>query len=627
MALTFNHKSTARCDAHANDAGAARKAALPVYSRKEVERHSTAESGIWVTYKDGVYDVTQFIESHPGGKARLMEAAGKDLNLFWRQAPYRQHYGSPLAAELLEEMQIGTLAPGDVLVLSNDNERRVLQYPNNKIYDCIVIGSGVSGLQTGHTLTHDHGVDNSNVLILEAQDYVGGRVRQMTEFVRGVNIDVGAEFLHGPNTELTRFAEKFKEPIHPIYCWAHGDGGPLPHPINGTFGLYFVRGKDGKKRLLRYDDKDPDFVKINETLHGIALLNPDDFDDSVSLYDYLISKGITEDMLGMAEAGFSNTLCTNLKSLSMKRCVRWESLWHAEEEGAGEEEVEESDFQFANSFKCVVDHLKKGLQIELNSPVSEVYIPESKSDPFADLVKVTTKDGFTYYAKTLVVSSSPHVLKSDLMKFSPEFPADLKEALHSVTMRNIIKVVLKFSERPWPEHLKGMIMVDEDFLMPEIWFRDVTKEALPDEPAKFYAVGFTTSEYSEKLAAMHRGDALAKCVTQLETIFSALEPRHMEVDPASGKQSSIDALPKASKVFLGGMFWDWDSQHHPYIGGGYSSPLARKNADAADNLRKAYGQGNMFFVGEATTLPGATAHAALESGIRAAGQVATKLKA
>ncbi len=100
----------------------------------------------------------------------------------------------------------------------------------------------------------------------------------------------------------------------------------------------------------------------------------------------------------------------------------------------------------------------------------------------------------------------------------------------------------------------------------------------------------------------------------------------MDADASKGKQESINALPKASKVFLGGMFWDWDPSHHPYIGGGYSSPLAHKHADAADNFRKAYGNGNLFFVGEATTLPGATAHAALESGIRAAGQVAARLK-
>jgi len=29
-----------------------------------------------VTYKDGVYDITDFVDGHPGGSARIMMAAG-----------------------------------------------------------------------------------------------------------------------------------------------------------------------------------------------------------------------------------------------------------------------------------------------------------------------------------------------------------------------------------------------------------------------------------------------------------------------------------------------------------------------------------------------------------------------
>jgi hypothetical protein len=42
-----------------------------------------------VTYKDGVYDVTRFLELHPGGAQRLMLAAGGAIDPFW--AMYQQH--------------------------------------------------------------------------------------------------------------------------------------------------------------------------------------------------------------------------------------------------------------------------------------------------------------------------------------------------------------------------------------------------------------------------------------------------------------------------------------------------------------------------------------------------------
>ena len=42
-----------------------------------------------MTYRDGVYDVTEFAAQHPGGMPRLMLAAGGAIDPFW--AMYQQH--------------------------------------------------------------------------------------------------------------------------------------------------------------------------------------------------------------------------------------------------------------------------------------------------------------------------------------------------------------------------------------------------------------------------------------------------------------------------------------------------------------------------------------------------------
>ncbi|CAK9016368.1 unnamed protein product [Durusdinium trenchii] len=80
----------------------------PLYSSSEVAKHKTAEKGIWVSYKEGVYDITKFIENHPGGKDKIMLAAGKAIDPFWRI--YQQHTGRGNAVELLESMRIGDLS-------------------------------------------------------------------------------------------------------------------------------------------------------------------------------------------------------------------------------------------------------------------------------------------------------------------------------------------------------------------------------------------------------------------------------------------------------------------------------------------------------------------------------------
>ena len=46
----------------------------PVYTPEEVAKHRTPESRVWVTFKDGVYDITDFIAQHPGGAQKIMLA-------------------------------------------------------------------------------------------------------------------------------------------------------------------------------------------------------------------------------------------------------------------------------------------------------------------------------------------------------------------------------------------------------------------------------------------------------------------------------------------------------------------------------------------------------------------------
>jgi cytochrome b involved in lipid metabolism len=56
-----------------------------VFSSQEVSQHKTVENGMWVIIDGGVYDVTQFINEHPGGPKILKRSAGKDATKsFWK---------------------------------------------------------------------------------------------------------------------------------------------------------------------------------------------------------------------------------------------------------------------------------------------------------------------------------------------------------------------------------------------------------------------------------------------------------------------------------------------------------------------------------------------------------------
>ncbi|XP_078606877.1 cytochrome b5-like isoform X1 [Branchiostoma floridae x Branchiostoma japonicum] len=50
---------------------------LKQFSQEEVEKHVTGTSS-WLVIHDKVYDVTKFLEEHPGGEEVLLEQSGKD---------------------------------------------------------------------------------------------------------------------------------------------------------------------------------------------------------------------------------------------------------------------------------------------------------------------------------------------------------------------------------------------------------------------------------------------------------------------------------------------------------------------------------------------------------------------
>lgn len=84
---------------------------LPTFRMEEVKKHGRDNERIWVTYQKGVYDITDFIESHPGG-SKILLAAGASIEPYWDI--YQQHKNQEIV-ELLEELRIGNLDERDIV--------------------------------------------------------------------------------------------------------------------------------------------------------------------------------------------------------------------------------------------------------------------------------------------------------------------------------------------------------------------------------------------------------------------------------------------------------------------------------------------------------------------------------
>ena len=81
------------------EAAGAAKRGLPLYRKSEVSVHDSDTKRIWVTYKNGVYDITDFVSKHPGAKNILM-AAGGSLEPFWNL--YAVHQNNAQVTHLVQ---------------------------------------------------------------------------------------------------------------------------------------------------------------------------------------------------------------------------------------------------------------------------------------------------------------------------------------------------------------------------------------------------------------------------------------------------------------------------------------------------------------------------------------------
>ena len=75
------------------------------YTKEELLEYNNPKKKVLVSYKDNVYNITEFIKEHPGGSDKIMLAAGKSIDEYWFLYP--QHEKNAL--QLLDSMKVGKL--------------------------------------------------------------------------------------------------------------------------------------------------------------------------------------------------------------------------------------------------------------------------------------------------------------------------------------------------------------------------------------------------------------------------------------------------------------------------------------------------------------------------------------
>eukprot|EP01001_Neometanema_parovale_P013320 NODE_9693_length_630_cov_88.163708_g9426_i0.p1 GENE.NODE_9693_length_630_cov_88.163708_g9426_i0~~NODE_9693_length_630_cov_88.163708_g9426_i0.p1 ORF type:complete len:132 (+),score=12.46 NODE_9693_length_630_cov_88.163708_g9426_i0:108-503(+) len=76
---------------------------LPIFSRSEVAQHSTSDS-CWIVLDNKVYDVSDFLNDHPGGRGPILAHAGKDAS-----ATFHAQHDVSYIDNTLHHFQIGAV--------------------------------------------------------------------------------------------------------------------------------------------------------------------------------------------------------------------------------------------------------------------------------------------------------------------------------------------------------------------------------------------------------------------------------------------------------------------------------------------------------------------------------------
>ncbi len=353
--------------------------------------------------------------------------------------------------------------------------------PEEKVYDVLVIGAGMSGIAAADFLD-DKGL---SVLILEARDRIGGRVWTMYWDEAEKQIDLGASWIHGTtNNPITKIAE--------------------------DHGIELLETDMDSRVILGANGEWIDDYTENEI---------DSLYTQFQEYMWYFAETVNKDTsVKVAEENF-----INLRNLSEEQKNQLRFIINADLEH--EENADVFDLSlttdigkpfggleviFPDGYLQILDTLDDGLDIRLEHVVSKVEYDDQG-------VTVTTNQG-TFDAKYVISTLPIGVLKAESVEFSPPLPAAKQQAIDRIGMGLMNKLYLIFEDDFWDDVTLLNYVSSDGGSMWEFLNLNVLGEPI--------LLGFTVGEHARQLEKLSDEEIVADAMSILRNMYGdeTLEP-------------------------------------------------------------------------------------------------------
>ena len=309
-------------------------------------------------------------------------------------------------------LKFALYATSSCLFSSKLNSKKNITLKDKKI---VVVGAGISGLSAAKKLTQY----GANVKVLEANNYIGGRIKTDWVFGNDAPFEVGAGWIHGPSSKNP--TKKLADKLGCEYFLTNDDKVTTFDEDGSEWGD--ERWEEvlniWEKTLLKVDQK-LEFNDKRNLRKAIEDINP----------KALQYPGVLWALSAYTE--FSKG--TSIEKVS--------AVYHDDDKA-----FPGADVIIKNGYSTLINNISENLDIELNTKVTSINTNSGKA------IEIQT-DNKIYKCDFVICSVPLGVLKAKRIKFIPELPNEKKKSIEKIGFGSVTKIAHRFDEPFWDTNIQ-----------------------------------------------------------------------------------------------------------------------------------------------------------------------------